>query len=182
MQTQPVINRAEMRMDGRFLNRVAVSVLLSVVAMGGALVIARSVVPDTAPVTPVFRLPSLQAVAIAPYMQHASVVHGGQLVGHICAQCHGLVVGGESAGPVLADVVGRSIASLPGYAYSTALRQHAGQVWDDQRLSDWLMSPARYVVGTRMSFAGLSDPQDRADAISYLHTLHTPTPITGASR
>lgn len=171
-------------MDGRFVNMVAVSVLLSAVAMGGALAVACAVVPDTAPITPVFRLPDQQATVIAPFMVRASAAHGGQLVSHICAQCHALAAGGEGAGPVLAGVVGRSVATLPGYAYSAALRQHNGQVWDDQRLSDWLMSPARYAAGTRMSFAGLSDPQDRADAIAYLHTLHTPspTPTTGESR
>lgn len=169
-------------MDGRFLNRVAVSLLLSVIAMGGALVTARSVVPDTAPPTPVFRLPELQPVSIMPFMARASLAHGGQLVGHICAQCHALAVGGEGVGPVLVDVVGRNIASLPSYAYSAALRQHGGQVWDDQGLSDWLASPSRYAAGTRMSFAGLPDPQDRADAIRYLHTLHIPSPpsTTGA--
>lgn len=171
-------------MDGRFVNRVAVSVLLSAVAMGGALAVACSVVPDTAPTTLAFRLPDQQAVTIAPFMVRASSAHGGQLVRHICAQCHALAAGGEGAGPVLADVVGRAVASFPGYAYSAALRQHGAQVWDDQRLSDWLTSPARYAAGTRMSFAGLPDPQDRADAIAYLHTLRTPspTPITGENR
>lgn len=170
-------------MDGRFLNLVAVSVLLSAVAMGAALVTARTIVPDTAPVAPVFQLPDLQAVPIVPYMARANLPHGGQLAGHICAQCHALVAGGESAGPVLAGVVGRSVASLPGYAYSAALHQHGGQVWDEQKLSDWLASPARYAPGTRMSFAGLPDPQDRADVIGYLHTLHTPspTPTTGTA-
>lgn len=171
-------------MDGRFVNRVAVSVLLSAVAMGAALVTARSIVPDTAPATPAFHLPDMQAVPIMPFMARANLAHGGQLAGHICAQCHALVAGGESAGPVLADVVGRAIAALPGYTYSAALRQHGGQVWDDQRLSDWLTSPTRYAAGTRMSFAGLPDPQDRADVIGYLHTLHppSPTPTTGTLR
>ncbi|MDE7546909.1 c-type cytochrome [Acetobacter fabarum] len=174
-------------MDGRFLNRVAVSALISVVALGGALVTAHAIVPDTAPAAPVFRLPDLRAVPVAPYMVRASLAHGTMLAGRICAQCHSFALGSEgNAGPVLAGVVGRNIATFPGYAYSAALRQHAAQIWDDQRLSDWLMAPARYVVGTRMSFAGLSDPQDRADVISYLHTLHTPaptlTPATGESR
>ncbi|GAN71152.1 c-type cytochrome [Acetobacter syzygii] len=165
-------------MDGRFLNRVAVSALLSVTVMAGALIAARSIVPDTAPVTPVFRLPNVQTVPVAPFLARANSAHGGQLVRRICAQCHSLAVGGESAGPVLVDVTGRNIASLPGYAYSAALRQHSGQVWDDQGLSDWLMSPARYAAGTRMSFAGLSDVQDRADVIVFLHTLRTPSPTS----
>ena len=168
-------------MDGRFLNRVAVAVLLSGVALGGALATARSIVPDTAPVTPVFRLPDLQAVPIAPYLLHASMAHGGQLVGRICTQCHAFVAGGEGAGPVLVNIAGRPIASVPGYTYSAALRQHVGHAWEDQSLSDWLMSPARYAAGTRMSFAGLADPQDRADVITYLHTLRSPPlpPMTG---
>lgn len=168
-------------MDGRLVNRVAVSALLSFVAMGCAFVAAQSIVPDTAPGAPVFHLPSQLAVSIPPFMQRASLDHGGQLVRNICAQCHALAGGGESAGPLLANVVGRNIASLPGYAYSAALHHYAGLVWDDQRLSDWLMSPTRYVAGTRMSFAGLPDPQDRADVIAYLHTLTLP-PTTGAAR
>ena len=65
-------------------------------------------------------------------------------------------------------------------AYTDALKSKPG-VWDWQSMSDWLKSPKGYAPGTKMTFAGLSKPEDRANIIAYLNQqsdspLPLPTP------
>jgi cytochrome c len=43
--------------------------------------------------------------------------------------------------------------------------------WGDEELFAFLKSPQTYIKGTRMAFAGIANPQDIADLISYLHTM-----------
>ena len=73
-------------------------------------------------------------------------------------------------GPSLAGVGGRRAGSLPGYAYSQALRD-SGLTWNAASLDRWLTSPQRTVPGTRMPFAGIADPTARKAVINYLLAL-----------
>ncbi len=67
-------------------------------------------------------------------------------------------------------MVGRDRASVEGFNYSKAMdASHAP--WTAQELFDFLKKPSDYVRGTKMPFAGLADPQQRADLIGYLETL-----------
>ncbi len=43
--------------------------------------------------------------------------------------------------------------------------------WGNQELSDFLANPKKFIPGNKMSFAGIKDPQDRANLIAYLATL-----------
>jgi cytochrome c len=163
-------------MDGRELNRGAVAVVLSVGVMVGAYGVARSLVPDTPPARLALMLPGHGAVLIGSYLERADVSSGARMVKQVCGGCHTFQPGGDdAAGPNLFGVVGRPVASVPGYAYSDALR-HAGtgRVWTEQALSDWLSAPDRFAPGTRMSLNGVTDPALRADIIVYLRTLRQP--------
>ena len=86
-----------------------------------------------------------------------------------CGACHSDVKGGPNQiGPQLWDVVGRPVGSEAGFAYSDALKAHTGP-WTFDELFAWLKSPKGYAPGTKMTFAGLSKPEDRADVIAYLN-------------
>lgn len=87
-----------------------------------------------------------------------------------CAACHATDPGKTSYGPNLRGVVGRKAASLPGYAYSPALKA-SGLTWDRPTLDAWLTSPQKKVPGTKMPFAGIPDPARRKQVIDYLMTL-----------
>lgn len=84
-----------------------------------------------------------------------------------CMSCHSVEPGRNLVGPSLHGVVGRKAASLPGFAYSPALRA-SGLTWDEGTLDTWLASPAQLVPGTRMVFYGLPDPARRKQVIDYL--------------
>jgi cytochrome c len=43
-------------------------------------------------------------------------------------------------------------------------------------MSEWLKSPKKFAPGTKMTFAGLSNPQDRANVIAFLNT-HSDSPL-----
>ncbi len=105
---------------------------------------------------------------IAYYLQTADAA-AGEAVFRKCAACHTVNQGGANGlGPNLYGTMGATLAHVPGFAYSDALREKGGS-WDWDRMSEWLTSPRNFAPGTKMTFAGLSDPQDRANLMAYLN-------------
>jgi cytochrome c len=129
------------------------------------------------------------AVAEKPFAFYMSQADAGkgEAVFKKCAACHNADKGGANAlGPNLYGVVGDAAATgRGGFAFSDALKAKGGK-WDFDNLNAWLNSPKAYAPGTKMTFAGLSNPQDRADVIAYLnkqsdHPLPLPAaPAAGA--
>ena len=116
---------------------------------------------------------------IAFYLASADVAKGEQVFKK-CAACHNADQGGAHAlGPALYGTMGMPIAGHPGYAYSDALKS-VGGTWGWENMSAWLASPKKFAPGTKMTFAGLSNPQDRADIMLFLNsrggTLTVPPP------
>ena len=101
--------------------------------------------------------------ANAPDKPAGDPVHG-RTVYQICMGCHSLDE--DDVGPHHRGVVGRTAGSVPGYAYSPALK-NSHIVWDRESLDRWLTSPQGLVPGAKMFFA-LPSAQDRADVIAYL--------------
>jgi cytochrome c len=94
----------------------------------------------------------------------------GQRVFLQCQACHAVEAGANRLGPTLHNVVGRQSGGVPGFSYSPANR-NAGITWTPEKLFQYLENPRRIVPGTTMAFAGIGDPQRRADLIAYLATL-----------
>lgn len=111
----------------------------------------------------------------------------GKAKSQACVTCHDFSAGGrDRLGPNLWQVVGRDIAARPGFAYSPAMTARQGN-WTYDLLFDFLAHPARTVPGTKMTFAGLRRPEDRAAVIRFLATLGTnppafPQPQGGAAK
>lgn len=86
-----------------------------------------------------------------------------------CASCHTIAPGGANGiGPNLNGVLGKPIGKhAAGFAYSSALSGHGGD-WTYENMDLWLANPKSFAPGTKMSFAGLSKPEDRAALIAYL--------------
>lgn len=99
-----------------------------------------------------------------------------------CTACHNAEKGGANAlGPNLWGVIGDAVAAgRGGYAFSDVLKGKGGN-WDFARLNEWLTSPKTFAPGTKMTFAGLSSPQDRANVIAYLNVQGDhPLPLPSA--
>jgi cytochrome c len=109
----------------------------------------------------------------------------GARIADKCLSCHTFAKGGPNqTGPNLWGVVGGPVAHLgDAFPYSSALKKFGGD-WTYERLFGFLENPAGYLAGTKMTFAGLSKPTDRADIIAYLRTqTDNPPPlpaVTGA--
>ncbi len=86
-----------------------------------------------------------------------------------CLACHTIASGGATGiGPNLFGIMGQPIGShAAGFAYSSALTGHGGD-WSFENIDAWLKSPRAFADGTKMSFPGLSDPQERANVILYM--------------
>lgn len=99
-------------------------------------------------------------------------VDAGKRVFVRCASCHAIDAQSASKiGPNLQTIVGRRAGSLPGYAYSSAMKAQTF-VWDEAHLDRWLTDPAVMVPGTSMGFAGLANPQERKAVIDYLKSAN----------
>ncbi len=98
-----------------------------------------------------------------------------------CAACHTINKGGANGqGPNLYGILGAKVAHLAGFAYSDAVKGHGGN-WGWDELSHWIESPRKYIPGNKMSFAGISKPQDRADLLVYLNSQSdSPLPLPAA--
>ena len=86
-----------------------------------------------------------------------------------CKACHKLEDGANATGPTLYGVVGRAIASVPGFGYSDALTALSGD-WTPEELDAWLANPKAYAPGNKMTFKGLPKDTDRANMIAFLAT------------
>lgn len=108
----------------------------------------------------------------------------GQAVSKKCASCHNFEEGGANkTGPDLYGVVGRLIGSHEGFAYSAGMEEHkaAGDMWTFENLNAFLTAPKDFTPGTKMSFAGLKNPEERANMLAYLQTLAaSPVPFPPA--
>jgi cytochrome c len=94
-----------------------------------------------------------------------------------CASCHTITQGGAvGVGPNLYGVMGQKHGRMAGFSYSPGMTAMTG-VWDWAAMDSWLTSPKKYVNGTKMSFAGLSNPQDRADIIRYINEQGSNLPV-----
>ncbi|WP_316015257.1 c-type cytochrome [Roseobacter sp. HKCCA0434] len=103
---------------------------------------------------------------VPAFMQSASA-EAGEGIFRRCRSCHLIEDGNNRTGPHLYGVVGRDIGSVEGFRYSSAMEEKDG-VWDYEALDAYLENPRGWLPGTRMSFAGLRDQQDRADVIAYI--------------
>jgi cytochrome c len=84
--------------------------------------------------------------------------------------CHSLDSGVNRVGPSLHAIVGRHSGTVPGFSYSSA-NKTSGIVWTEQELYTYLESPQKKIPGTYMTYAGVKDPQKRADVIAYLQDV-----------
>lgn len=122
------------------------------------------------PLPPVPEAPAGDAAAAAPAAVVGDAAKGQKSFAK-CAACHTINAGGANGiGPNLAGVFGEGVAQgRGGYAFSDALKAKGGK-WDEATMDAWLTDPAKFAPGTKMSFAGLADAQERANIIEYMKT------------
>lgn len=113
-----------------------------------------------------FMIASPPALAQAP--QGTEDVSGQQAFNNACRTCHMVKEGDNRLGPNLHKIVGRKAGSLPGYSFSSAMKE-AGFVWDEEKLNRFIASPDEVVPGNSMKpYGGLSSSDERKRIIGFL--------------
>lgn len=99
-----------------------------------------------------------------------AISRGQSVYDNRCKECHEAPPEARKAGPSLIGVVGRQAGTLPGFAYSDAMKA-AGFIWTEDQLRAYLLNPRAVVPGNRMPFNGLKRPGEDVDIVAYLKSL-----------
>ena len=118
---------------------------------------------DDGPAEVVEEVPFAEVYAVADASR-------GERLWRQCQACHQLEAGQNGTGPYLYGVVGRTIGAAEGFGYSDVLAGHGGD-WTPENLSGFLENPRSWAPGTKMSYAGMRDAEDRANLIAYMATF-----------
>ncbi|MFC7053251.1 c-type cytochrome [Hansschlegelia quercus] len=105
----------------------------------------------------------------------------GEQVSKKCGACHSFGKGEPAKmGPNLYGIVGLKHAHMEGFGYSDPMKKSGGE-WDFASLDKWLTDPKAYIAGTTMAFAGIKNPEERANLVAYLNkNSDAPKPIPAA--
>ena len=107
------------------------------------------------------------AMPLALALPQGDPARGEKIYGR-CFACH--AIDRDRTGPRHAGLFGRPAGSVAGFPYSPALKKAGanGLVWNDETLDKFLQNPTKFIPGTRMTYAGVPNDQDRADLLAYL--------------
>jgi cytochrome c len=110
-------------------------------------------------------LVALAAAAALPVSGAGADAARGERLYDRCGACHSL--DRDRTGPRHCGLFGRKAGTVPGFAYSEAMRT-SGIVWNAKTLDRFLAAPLEAVPGTSMGYAGIPDASERRDLIAYL--------------
>jgi cytochrome c len=163
-------------MDDRF-NTIAGWVLFAGIVALGTSIVASEAFHSERPEKMAYPIEGVEAAAgegaaaeqpIEAYLAKADPAKGADVFKK-CGACHNADKGGPNQlGPNLWGVLGEPIGQGKGFAFSPALSGKGGS-WNWDLLSQWLTSPKAFAPGTKMTFAGISNPQDRANVMAFLN-------------
>ncbi|OUR75262.1 hypothetical protein A9Q83_17660 [Alphaproteobacteria bacterium 46_93_T64] len=166
------------------LNKIAGAVLAGALLVVAVNEIANIAVHPTAPEKAAYAIDT-GTVAASDGAAPAAVAEGpslgvllaaadpakGSKVFKKCGSCHTTEEGGANKiGPNLYAIVGKAKGASAGFSYSGALMEKGGD-WSYEDLNAFLTKPKSFIKGTKMSFAGIKKPTDRANLIAFLRTL-----------
>jgi len=138
-------------------------------ASGGASVVSVTAQSEEAPALE----PAVEEVSVAAF--DPGLAETGEKVFGKCKACHQIGEGAKNrAGPVLTGIVGSPAGGVDGfkkYSRPMVAAAAAGLIWTEEELSAFIADPRGYMKGTKMSFRGLSDEDDRAALIEFLKSV-----------
>jgi len=177
-------------MGGMEFNKIFAAVLVAgIVAMLGGF-IAKKLVHPHKPAEFAYNVAEMEGSAGAGPAQEKKAepilamiatadVARGEKIAKACAACHSFNQGGANGvGPNMWGVVAGPKNHAPGFNYSGALEKNGELKWTYASLNKFLWKPKEYAPGTKMSYAGLRKPEDRAALIAWMRLqASTPAPL-----
>jgi cytochrome c len=164
-------------------NKIALAVLGSLLLTMALGIFTSAVFAPHRPAKPGWDLPAPKEVAtggapaqeqqdppLPPFLSKADAKKG-EIDTKPCQACHDFSKDGKAkVGPPLWGIVGRKIASVPGFGYSNVLKGMGGE-WTYEELFKFIKGPQAMEPGTKMTYPGEASPEKRADILAYLQTL-----------
>lgn len=98
----------------------------------------------------------------------------GKKVFKKCKICHSIGDGAKhKVGPILTGIIGIKAGSQADFSYSPVMAEagEKGLVWTEEKLTEFLTKPKKFLPGTKMTFPGLKKEKRRNDLIAYLKTF-----------
>lgn len=168
-------------MDSFELNKIVAAILIALLTIKGADLISNHLIHPKMLTENAFKIAGVSSTSsvagaqtektgptpIEPLLAKANV-QNGIVVFKKCTSCHMAEKGGPNKiGPNLYNVLNAQKGKHPGFTYSQAMEKKGG-TWTYEDLNHFLYDPRGFLPGTKMSFAGLKNDQERADVIAYL--------------
>ncbi len=172
-------------MDSFEFNKIAGAVLGSLLFLMGLGIVADIIFSRPATIVAGYALPGAEEAPTAaapaaapaeplPVRLAKADVAKGQAAAKACTSCHAFEKGGANKiGPGLWSVVNQTKGVHEGFKYSAAMQERTakGEKWTFDALDAFIANPKAYMPGTAMAYAGLKEPERRADILAYLRTL-----------
>ena len=169
-------------MDSFEINKIVAAILMVALLVIGIGKLSSVIFHVEKPKTPGYAVEVGQATTVSSSVEMAveekidiaalmamGDVAAGEKIFKKCAACHSIVKGGKNKiGPALYNVVERKVGGVVDYKYSKALAAY-DKNWTFEELNGFLKKPAKYIKGTKMSYAGKRKEKDRASVIKYLN-------------
>ncbi len=112
---------------------------------------------------------SAQVVDPATELPFAGNADRGRLVFFQCRTCHYTEsFMGHNNGPNLHRIFGKVAGKQAGFEYYSETFRRAQFVWTPRLMYSWLEDPMKMFPETAMMYAGVPDPQQRADLVEFL--------------
>ena len=143
---------------------------------GSASNTAATTTPPPAPAPVLTDAQKKALVAQLPAAYQVADLSNGEAKFALCRSCHTTSPGGDDmTGPNLWGIFGRKAGSKAGFTYSDDLK-NAGWTWDADRIDKWIANPRAVLPGTKMTFIGLPDANDRRDVVAFLKVQTSDAP------
>jgi len=120
-----------------------------------------------------------QLASAAQIMASADAGRGAGAAKQACGACHAFEEGAASKiGPTLGGIIGRAIAAVPGFAYSSSLAERAktDKVWNYDNMNAFIHNPKGYASNTKMAYGGDKNDNRRGDILAYLRSISPKAP------
>lgn len=178
-------------MDSYEFNKIAGSVLGTLVFLMFLGIFSSTIYYAPKPKTAGYALPeaaapvqaaapaAAQVTPVAQLLAAADVGRGAGVAKQACGTCHAFEEGAASKlGPTLGGLLGRQIAGVAGFSYSSSLVERAktDKVWGYENLNAFILNPKGYASNTKMAYAGEKSDTRRGDLIAYLRSISKGAP------
>ena len=173
------------------MNKIIVSILLALILVVGINKISNVIYSVEKPEKSAYQVASVSDTKKSTTETNSENKSGGDIMALFasvnlsdgektfkkCAACHSIAKGGANKiGPALYNVIGRQAGSLPDYKFSKGMVAY-GKKWTPQEMNGFLENPKGWVKGTKMAYAGLKNPKERAALILFLNK-NTDNPLS----